>query len=208
MSEKAEKAKEILRQGELRIHGIIDFSNDLDNKIFKVLGFAITIISGLIFFVLKSNFILNSKISVQKLNSVLPYTCIFSIILLCITIFLLLLAGKPKNYKGVGVPLTDFDNNNTLHDILNNTVKKRYIARFEHNKNLNAKKGKHFNRAMILLSCLPIMTMLFHYTLPFANKLFPNIQLILYAFLCPIIVIIITFLFILTTKKVRQFISK
>lgn len=50
MSDSNEKSKELLRQAELRIKGILEFSSELDNKIFKLLASTIAISSALVFF--------------------------------------------------------------------------------------------------------------------------------------------------------------
>lgn len=147
-----EKAKEVLRQGELRIKGILDFSKEIDDKIFKLLASAVAISSGLIFFLLKNGNILEINFK---------YSCIFSIIILCLIIIFLLMAGKPARYRGVGLPAQDFCDEKDLKDILMSS-KDRYEARFNHNKSLNKQKNFWLKHALYLFVFLPFLTSLFY----------------------------------------------
>lgn len=147
-----EKSKELLRQGELRIDGILKFSTEIDNKIFKLLGVSIGIASGLLFYGIKNH---------TSFQENFLCTFILSFSLLCISIIFLLLAGKPASYKGVGLPLSEFDNENRLEEVLFKS-KDRYDQRFKTNKKLNDHKVKFLDHAIYILATSPIFIATFY----------------------------------------------
>jgi hypothetical protein len=183
-SNKLDKSKELLRQGELRINGIIQFSKEIDDKVFKLLGASIGVASGLLFFILKTHSVLEECF----LN-----TSIFAFILLCLSIVFLLLAGKPAPYKGVGLPLSEFDDEKSLEDILQNS-KARYTERFKKNAELNENKTFWLEHAIYTLASLPIITSLFY----------------LQSLFLPVVIVIISNLFIVGIFYIffRQFVVK
>lgn len=166
-----EKAKEILRQGELRINGIMEFSKELDDKIFKLLAANIGVVSALLFFILNTY---------SSMNLSFLSTSIFAFVVLCSSIVFLLLAGKPAEYKGVGLPLTEFDDNKSLEEILTKS-KSRYTARFDNNAELNKKKSIWLEHAIYTLAFMPVISALFY----------------LQTLLLPIVVIVISHLFVI-----------
>ena len=178
-----DKEKEILRQGELRVKGILDFSKEIDDKIFKLLASAFTISSGIIFLLLKES---------KSLEINVKYSCIFSIVILFFVIMFLLLAGMPARYKGIGLPLKDFEDNKEFKDILISS-KTRYEARFNHNKSLNKQKNFWLKRALFLLAFLPFVTYFFY----LSTFLFPIVILILVwlaLFICMLCVMLYDFI--------------
>lgn len=141
-----EKAKEILRQGELRVKGILDFSKEIDDKIFKLLASSIAIASGLLFFLLKDYAILTleAKLISWSLISILMLSIVF-----------LIQAGKPNSYIGTGLPLKLFDKN-SYEQVLNKS-KEHYKETFAHNRDLNKAKVKWLNKAILLLAYSPAL---------------------------------------------------
>lgn len=152
---KLELAKEILRQGELRIKGILEFSTEIDNKIFKLLSLNITITLGILFFLLKTH---------NEQERALVFTCILAIFIFTINVFCLLIAGSPYPYKGAGLPLNVFDQNKTLTEIFNDS-KKRYATRFERNMYFNGKKNWWLMLSIYILVSSPIIISLFFFFL-------------------------------------------
>ena len=61
MFDSNEKSKELLRQAELRIKGILEFSSELDNKIFKLLALTFAISIALGFFIINQHITFNNK---------------------------------------------------------------------------------------------------------------------------------------------------
>ena len=61
MSDSTEKSRELLRQAELRIKGILEFSSELDNKIFKLLALTTAISSVLVFFLINQHSTFTNK---------------------------------------------------------------------------------------------------------------------------------------------------
>ena len=146
MNKNLDKEKELLRQGELRATGILEFSKEIDSKIFKLLGSSIAISFGLLFFLLKDY---ESLSDTTKLIS-------WSIItILIISTSLLIRAGKPNSYKGVGLPLNMFKNS-SYEQILNES-KNHYKDVFANNRDLNKEKVKWLNNAILLLSYSPLL---------------------------------------------------
>ena len=174
MTKNLEKAKELLRQGELRITGILQFSTEIDNKIFKLLASSIAVSSAITFFLLKNH---------TKLESNFLYTSIFAIMILSLIILCLLLAGKPAKYKGVGLPLKDFDNDKDLEEILI-SCKDRYEARFNNNKALNKQKNFWLKHAIYLFAFLPIFSGLFY----LGTLFFPVVIVIRWVFIFGILI--------------------
>lgn len=184
MNDKLDRAKELLRQGELRVSGIIQFSKEIDDKVFTLLGVGIGVASGLLFFILKTH---------STLDKCFLNTSILAFILLCLSVIFLLLAGKPAPYKGVGLPLSEFDNEKSLEDILQNS-KARYTERFNKNAELNENKTFWLEHAIYTLASLPIITSLFY----------------LQSLFLPVIIVIISNLFIVGIFYIffRRFIVK
>jgi len=152
MNDDLDKAKEILRQSELRIKGILNFSHELDNKIFKILGYVIALIYAFIFYLI-----------IYKPKEILLYISIFDITYLYIIMFFLILAIRPSKYKGVGLPLEDFNNDYSLQQVINDKAIKRYKNRFENNKKINKRKSRYLYIALLLFYCLLIFTTIFYW---------------------------------------------
>lgn len=184
-----DKEKEILRQGELRVKGILDFSKEIDDKIFKLLASAFTISSGIVFLLLKES---------KNLEVNVKYSCIFSIVILFFVIIFLLLAGKPARYRGIGLPMIDFKDNKEFKDILISS-KARYEARFDHNKSLNKEKNFWLKRALFLLVFLPFVTYFFYLSTFF----FPIIIVIL-VWLALFIIMLCVMLYDFIIKKFKS----
>jgi len=153
-----QKSRELLRQGELRIKGILEFSSVLDEKIFKLLASSVAITGVLVFFILNKH---------ANMVTNLFHACIFSLMLLCFVIVFLMMAGKPQKYKGVGLPLDNFISEKSLTQILFES-KKRYEKRFFDNKTLNNKKSFWLKHAIYLFSFFPILSGLFYLSTFFA----------------------------------------
>lgn len=176
MDKEFEKAKEILRQGELRVKGSLDFSKELDDKIFKLLSASIATETGLLFFIL-------NKLPSNEIS--LMYSSWFAFFIFMVVIITLIHAGRPMPYKGVGLPLDEFDNRD-ISEILSSS-KGRYTTRFKDNSELNYKKGKSLNKGTVILSTAPLFIALSY--LSFSFSLFLPVINIFFIF------ILVVFLF-------------
>ena len=156
MSDSNEKSKELLRQAELRIKGILEFSSELDNKIFKLLASTIALSSALAFFLINQHSTFTNK------N--LLFSLIFALGIISFVTIFLLMAIKPSKYKGLGLPLSEFDDEKSLYEIIQR-AKDRYDTRFNRNRALNDKKSKWLKSSITLLFLMPIVTGGFYLTL-------------------------------------------
>lgn len=146
-----DKHKELLRQAELRVSGMIKFSEELDKKAFNLLAFSVAIASALVFFIIKYH--IESYEFIWAIG--------FALIVNIVSIFCLLQAIKPRPYKGVGIPLSEFDGDTRLEDIVLRS-KKRYDARFNANRDLNNKKALWVLRGIYGLFAIPVLTPIFY----------------------------------------------
>tara|TARA_Y100000401_G_scaffold6656_1_gene4566 strand:+ start:896 stop:1303 length:408 start_codon:yes stop_codon:yes gene_type:complete len=121
------KLHELLRQGEKRIFFILDFSKELDKKIYNLL-----ILILLLACLLTSHFI--------------------SIFLFALSMYLMT-GLYPLPYKGAGLPLSEFDDEKTIEEIIQRS-RYRYETRFERNKELNSKKSKILKISLILFQVI------------------------------------------------------
>lgn len=156
MSDSKEKSKELLRQAELRIKGILEFSSELDNKIFKLLSLTTVISAALVFFLINQHG--------AFANENLLFSLIFSLGIISFATFSLLMAIKPSEYKGLGLPLSEFEDEKSLDEIIQR-AKDRYDTRFNRNRALNDKKSKWLKSSITLLFLMPIVTGGFYLTL-------------------------------------------
>lgn len=158
MFDSNEKSKELLRQAELRIKGILEFSSELDNKIFKLLALTFAISIALGFFIINQHITFNNKD--------LLFSLIFALGVISFVTIFLLIAIKPRAYKGVGLPLSEFDDEKTLDEIIQR-AKDRYITQFNRNADSNKKKSKWLENSITLLLLMPILTGGFYLTLKY-----------------------------------------
>jgi len=190
-----ELEKELLRQGELRINGILQFSKEIDDKIFKLLASSLAIISALLFFILNSH---------KTLSIAFLYTCFFAFLLLFINIIFLLLASSPKKYKGIGLPLEKFIEEQSLKKIL--LFSKDYYKRiFSENRSINNSKNFYFNKALLLLSITPFLSGLFYFiTLKQLQTFFSPIFFIFFFWFIVLFVIFTKDIYLIIKKLFRN----
>lgn len=135
-------------QAELRVKEILEFSRDIDDKIYRMLSVSVSLSSALTLYLLQ----FHKTMEQQAMAAILV-----AIIMFIISTIILLIASRPMPYRGAGIP----------YHIMNSTQKttgfynagyRRYERRFEHNAALNNQKADLLSIAKIFMVCVPIVS--------------------------------------------------
>ncbi len=156
MNNDLEKAREALRQQELRIDGILQFSTEIDNKGFRFLNLCVIVIAILMI----------GLLVYPTMGETAIYTIAFSLSILFMMEFFLFRVVRAAAYKGVGLPAKEFNNNDSLEVILSRCGD-RYETRFKNNRDLNHNKNFWLKCARYTFIALPLLSGLFYFVCRF-----------------------------------------